>query len=157
TLRVMSPGARHAERDGYFFSIPSNSAASARKRRSSSFFGWFLSIHCTARSYHSRALSFSPSCQWAMARKNQSKLSPPLRTSIDFPRAATETFQSPARYRAAPSVFHDIPSLGTRATAFLANSTASSGLRKFASAHVESSQAKFLCATAFFGSNAISP
>ena len=48
---------------------PSRVAASARKRRSSSSWDLFFSIHKMALSYHERALSFSPFCQRAMARK----------------------------------------------------------------------------------------
>ena len=47
-------------------------AASARKRMSSSFRGWFWFIQRIALSYQVRACDLSPSCQWAMARKNQS-------------------------------------------------------------------------------------
>src|SRR5262249_14383647 len=60
----------------YCFTFSSSSfAASARKRRSSRLVAWFSSIQLTARSYDSRALSFSPSRQWAIARKYQLKLS----------------------------------------------------------------------------------
>ena len=54
----------------FFFAMPKSSAASAQKRRSSlaNFLlpcsrSLCLSIHRTARSYHRRAFSFSPSCQ----------------------------------------------------------------------------------------------
>ena len=64
--------------------MPRSSAASLRKRRSSSFLGWFLSIHSTALSYHSRASSLWPSRQWAIARKIHSDASPPSRSFIDL-------------------------------------------------------------------------
>jgi hypothetical protein len=41
-------------------------------------------------------LFLSPSRQWAIARKNQSLLSPPLRSCMDFSSAATASFQLPA-------------------------------------------------------------
>src|SRR5262249_1492516 len=50
-----------------------STAASSRKRRSSSFFGLLLSIQRTARSCHLLASSLLPSCQWAMARTNALK------------------------------------------------------------------------------------
>ena len=77
---------------------PNNSVASARKRSSSSVFDLFVSIHSTARSNHLRAMSFSPNCQWLIARKNQSEAPPPLPNSIDFSSAARAALQSPARY-----------------------------------------------------------
>src|SRR5262249_45259166 len=78
------------------FLMPSRSLASARKRISSASLGLCLSIHCTALSYHSRASFFSPSCQWAIARKKKSKLSPPWRSGMAFCNAVIAAFQSPA-------------------------------------------------------------
>src|SRR5262249_7233218 len=123
--------------------IPSTSSASARKRRSSSSLGFF-SIHATARSYHLRASSFLSICQRAMARKNQSKLSPPLRRWIDLFRASMAALKSLPRYWATPSVFQWAPCRGAALTAFQASSMARAGFRSFSSGHVASSQAREL-------------
>src|SRR5262249_23238367 len=131
----------------FFFSFtPSNDAASARKRRSSPSVGWFFSIHGTALSYQERACSLSPSCQWAMARKNQSFPSPPSLSSFDFVRASIAAFQSPLRYCATPRVFQWPRSLGASCTAFLASATARLGSRREASREVANSQARLLFA-----------
>src|SRR5262249_39805393 len=77
-----------------------SSTASARKRRKSASFGACLSIHPTARSYHSRACSFSPRRRWAIARKNHWAASPPFGLSCkahDFSSASMLSFQFPAR------------------------------------------------------------
>src|SRR5262249_55768317 len=124
--------------------MPNSSAASARKRRSWSSLGRFLCIHCTARSYQTRALFLSPSCHWTIARKNQSKLSPPLLSSTDFSSAALAACQSSARQWATPSVFQHFASLGANATALRARTTASFGSRNLRSAEVASSRARAL-------------
>src|SRR5262249_32736191 len=139
----------------YFFLISSSSSASLRKRRSSSLSLAYLSIHSTALSYHLRASSLAPCFQWAMARKNQSKASPPLRSSIDLFKPSIAAFQFPVRYWAAPSVFHELPAFGASSTAFRANSTARFGSRNFGSGQVASSQARLFQAEAFLGSNSI--
>src|SRR5262249_56684254 len=104
----------------------------------------FFSTHSSARLYQLRASSFWPSCQWAMARKKKSKASPPLRSSIDFSRAAMASFHFPALYWAAPSVFQYIPSCGTNSTAFLDSVKARPGSRNFGSGQVASNQAALL-------------
>src|SRR5262249_10111180 len=81
----------------FYSLIPSNADAWGRRRRRSSLGGASLSTHRTAWSSHLGPSSSLSSCQWAIARKNQSKPSPPLLSFIDLSRAATASAQLPAR------------------------------------------------------------
>src|SRR5262249_22326018 len=118
--------------------------------------GLFFSIQLKALSYHLRASLVSPSCQRPMARKNQSKPSPPLRSSIDFSNAATAARQPPARYWTTPSVFQWFPSFGASSTAFFAILTARLRSRNFGSGQVAKSQARLFCNQALLGALSMS-
>jgi hypothetical protein len=75
-------------------------------------------------SYHLRASSLLPSCQWDIARKNA--LIPEYRpgaNSCDLCNALIAAFQSPARYWATPNVFQIWAACGASLTAFCASST----------------------------------
>src|SRR6516162_8644049 len=61
-------------------SIPSSWAASALKARTGLRSRRFVFVHLTALPYQRWASSFSPSCQWAIDKKNMSKSSLPQRS-----------------------------------------------------------------------------
>src|SRR5436309_1171959 len=87
-----------------------------------------------------------------MARKNQSAALPLLSLSlIDFFKDSTAVFQSPARYAANPKVFQHTHLLGSRSTAFRAESSASFGSNQGSPGTLTNAQARLFCALEFSG------
>ena len=88
-----------------------------------------MSIHVMGGFSQSRAISFSLRCQWAIARKNASRLSALWLESTDLFNEQIASSRFPARYWAMPGELRYCETKGSSATAADAARNASGKLR----------------------------